>query len=144
MYELEATFGLHRACPPPAHVYARPRRPLRPDRRGQAQPPRQPPKQSVRVVEFDQAATGKRVAREQLPQRARGNEINTAKRLLKIGFAPVDLLYSESLTKVTKDSRQTHYVPHVLMVAGRCRELHLTKRSRRGLSRLVSRRLWLF
>jgi hypothetical protein len=25
-----------------------------------------------------------------------GNEINTAKRLLKIGFAPVDLLYSES------------------------------------------------
>ena len=31
-----------------------------------------------------------------------GNEINTARRLLKIGFAPVDLLYSESLTKVTK------------------------------------------
>ena len=28
-----------------------------------------------------------------------GNEINTARRLLKIGFAPVDLLYSESLTK---------------------------------------------
>ena len=35
-------------------------------------------------------------------QRARGNEINTAKRLLKIGFAPVDWLYSESLTKSTK------------------------------------------
>jgi hypothetical protein len=30
------------------------------------------------------------------------NEINTAKRLLKIGFAPVDWLYSESLTKSTK------------------------------------------
>ena len=30
---------------------------------------------------------------------AKENEINTAKRLLKIGFAPVDLLYSESLTK---------------------------------------------
>jgi hypothetical protein len=34
-------------------------------------------------------------------QRARGNEINTAKRD-KIGFAPADLLYSESLTKSTK------------------------------------------
>jgi hypothetical protein len=33
--------------------------------------------------------------------RARGNEINAAKRD-KIGFAPVDLLYSESLTKSTK------------------------------------------
>ena len=32
-------------------------------------------------------------------QGAKENEINTAKRLLKIGFAPVDLLYSESLTK---------------------------------------------
>jgi hypothetical protein len=31
-----------------------------------------------------------------------GNEIITARRLLKIGFAPVDLLYSESLTKSTK------------------------------------------
>ena len=31
-----------------------------------------------------------------------GNEINTARRLLKIGFAPADLLYSESLTKVIK------------------------------------------
>jgi hypothetical protein len=30
-----------------------------------------------------------------------GNEINTARRLLKIGFAPADLLYSESLTKST-------------------------------------------
>jgi len=33
-----------------------------------------------------------------------GNEINTARRLLKIGFAPVDLLYSESLTKSIKKS----------------------------------------
>jgi len=32
--------------------------------------------------------------------RARGNEINAAKR--KIGFAPVDLLYYESLSKSTK------------------------------------------
>jgi hypothetical protein len=31
-----------------------------------------------------------------------GNEINTARRLLEIGFAPADLLYSESLTKSTK------------------------------------------
>ena len=31
--------------------------------------------------------------------RARGNEINSARRLLKIGFAPADLLYSESLTQ---------------------------------------------
>jgi hypothetical protein len=38
--------------------------------------------------------------------RARGNEINTARRLLKIGFAPVDLLYSESLTKSTKSTRR--------------------------------------
>jgi hypothetical protein len=30
------------------------------------------------------------------------NEINTARRLLKLGFAPVDWLYSESLTKNTK------------------------------------------
>jgi hypothetical protein len=30
---------------------------------------------------------------------AKENEINTARRLLKIGFAPADLLYSESLTK---------------------------------------------
>ena len=30
------------------------------------------------------------------------HEINTAKRLLKIGFAPVDWLYSESLTKSAK------------------------------------------
>ena len=37
-------------------------------------------------------------------QRARGNEINTAKRLLKIGFAPADWLYSESLTKSTKST----------------------------------------
>jgi hypothetical protein len=34
-------------------------------------------------------------------KQARGNEINKAKRG-KIGFAPVDLLYSESLTKSTK------------------------------------------
>jgi hypothetical protein len=33
-------------------------------------------------------------------QRARGNEMNTAKR--QIGFEPADLLYSESLTEVTK------------------------------------------
>ena len=31
-----------------------------------------------------------------------GNEINSARRLLKIGFAPVDWLYSESLTKSAK------------------------------------------
>jgi hypothetical protein len=31
--------------------------------------------------------------------RTRGNEINTARRLLKIVFAPVDWLYSESLTQ---------------------------------------------
>jgi hypothetical protein len=33
--------------------------------------------------------------------RVRGNEINTAKRD-KVGFAPADLLYSESLIKSTK------------------------------------------
>ena len=41
-------------------------------------------------------------ARDWVPpahQRAAANEINNARRLLKIGFAPVDLLYSESLTK---------------------------------------------
>ena len=36
--------------------------------------------------------------------RARENEINTAKRE-KIGFAPADLLYSESLTKSTKSNK---------------------------------------
>jgi hypothetical protein len=39
-----------------------------------------------------------------------GNEINTARRLLKIGFAPVDLLYSESLTKVTKVTSRRNQV----------------------------------
>jgi hypothetical protein len=39
---------------------------------------------------------------QQQQQRARGNEINTAKRE-KIGFALVDLLYSDSLTKRTRD-----------------------------------------
>jgi hypothetical protein len=37
--------------------------------------------------------------------RARENEINTAKRD-KIVFVPVDLLYSESLTKSTKMNRR--------------------------------------
>jgi hypothetical protein len=42
--------------------------------------------------------------------RARGNEINTAKRD-KIGFAPAKLLYSESLTKSTK-SFEVNSEPH--------------------------------
>jgi hypothetical protein len=41
-------------------------------------------------------------------QRARGNEINTAKRD-KIGFAPVDPLYYESLTKSTKKMISTSW-----------------------------------
>ena len=45
------------------------------------------------------AAATKSTAVTAAAARARGSEINTAKRLLKIGFAPVDLLYSESLTK---------------------------------------------
>jgi hypothetical protein len=38
-------------------------------------------------------------------QRAPENEINTARRLLKIGFAPVDWLYSESLNKSYKQKK---------------------------------------
>jgi predicted P-loop ATPase len=48
-------------------------------------------------------------ARNWAPQE---NEINTARRLLKIGFAPADWLYSESLTKSTKkesSSNSTSY-----------------------------------
>jgi hypothetical protein len=44
-------------------------------------------------------------ARDSVPQE---NEINTARRLLKIGFAPVDWLYSESLTKSTKSTKNQH------------------------------------
>ena len=45
-----------------------------------------------------------------------GNEINTARRLLKIGFAPVDLLYSESLTKVTKVTKVRGFTSHHSLV----------------------------
>jgi len=55
-------------------------------------------------------------------QRARGNEMNTAKR--QIGFAPVDLLYSESLSEITKNKREKNCAQKALanfLVAGKLR-----------------------
>jgi hypothetical protein len=52
---------------------------------------------------------------QQQPQRARENEINTAKRD-KIGFARVDLLYSESLTKSTKNTKSTGEFAHLSII----------------------------
>ena len=47
-----------------------------------------------------------------------GNEINTARKLLKIGFAPADLLYSESLTTSTKSTRGQKFSPVASFVLG--------------------------
>ena len=46
---------------------------------------------------------------QQQQQQQQQNEINTARRLLKIGFAPVDWLYSESLTKSTKSIKEANF-----------------------------------
>jgi recombinational DNA repair ATPase RecF len=69
--------------------------------------------QLIRLGKLIKAARNQAVlgltARDWVPQE---NEINTARRLLKIGFAPVDWLKAESLTKSTKKRRKRDKYSH--------------------------------